>query len=253
MSLNSNEQSKMLALKQLNTINNVEGFDPEAFAVEFTDLSTGEKMKRLPVVIQMAWFRLVYPQGKIAVQVSSGKDCFVASARVYANYQDPVECYLAEATASRGVSTTKPSVSPREWAQTAAIGIALRNAGFGLQFAIAGEEVENIPSELPAEIQPAATVVPTSTAEAVSEPAPDNPTEEEEYETVPAELSYDDKLKLAMQTPCPIKKYSGKTLGDLITIDPKALNWVATKFTGAPEITEAAKLICEDAVQKTSA
>lgn len=65
-------------------------------------------MKRLPVVIQMAWFRLVYPQGKIAVQVSSGKDCFVATARVYANYQDPVECYLAEATASRGVSTTKP-------------------------------------------------------------------------------------------------------------------------------------------------
>mgnify|MGYP000791972219 FL=1 len=51
MSLNSNEQSKMLALKQLNTINNVEGFDPEAFAVEFTDLSTGEKMKRLPVVL----------------------------------------------------------------------------------------------------------------------------------------------------------------------------------------------------------
>ena len=95
--------------------------------------------------------------------------------------------------------------------------------------------------------------MPTSTAEAVSEPAPDNPPEEEEYETVPAELSYDDKLKLALQTPCTIKKYSGKTLGDLITIDPKALNWVATKFTGAPEITEAAKLICEDAVQKTSA
>ena len=69
---------------------------------------------------------------------------------------------------------------PGEWAQTAAIGIALRNAGFGLQFAIAGEEVENIPSELPAEIQPAATVVPTSTAEAVSEPAPDNPPEEED-------------------------------------------------------------------------
>ena len=77
MSLNSNEQSKMLALKQLNTINNVEGFDPEAFAVEFTDLSTGKKMKRLPVVIQMAWFRLVYPQGKIAVQVSSGRIAFL--------------------------------------------------------------------------------------------------------------------------------------------------------------------------------
>lgn len=250
--MNSNEQSKILALKQLNTINNVDGFDPEVFAVEFTDLATNETRKRLPVVIQMAWFRLVYPQGKIAVQVSSGKDCFIASARVYANYQDPVECYLAEATASRGASTTKPSVSPREWAQTAAIGIALRNAGFGLQFAIAGEEAENMPSEIPEELQSAPIAMPANTAEAVSEPAHET-FPEEEYETVPAELSYDDKLKLAMQTPCPIKKYSGKTLGDLITIDPKALNWVATKFTGAPEITEAAKLICEDAVQKTSA
>lgn len=253
--MNSNEQSKGLALKQLNTINNVEGFDPEAFAVEFTDLSTNEKRKRLPVVIQMAWFRLVYPQGKIAVQVSSGKDCFIASARIYANYQDPVECYLAEATASRGVSTTKPSVSPREWAQTAAIGIALRNAGFGLQFAIAGEEVEDIPSELPegtAAVTAVPTAMPASAVAAEAEPMSEAAVEKD-YETVPAELSYDDKLNLAMQTPCPIKKYSDKTLGDLITIDPKALNWVATKFTGAPEITEAAKLICEDAVQKASA
>lgn len=249
---NSNEQSKVLALRQLNTINRVEGFDPEAFAVEFTDLSTNETRKRLPVVIQMAWFRLVYPQGKIAVQVSGGKDCFIASARVYANYQDPVECYLAEATASRGVSMTKPSVSPREWAQTAAIGIALRNAGFGLQFAIAGEEVEGIPSELPEEISPETAAMLKTTAETASALSPET-VSEDEYETVPAELSYDDKLKLAMQTPCPIKKYSDKTLGDLITVDPKALNWIATKFTGAPEITEAAKLICEDAVQKVSA
>ena len=121
-----------------------------------------------------------------------------------------------------------------------------------MQFAIAGEEAENMPSEIPEELQSAPIAMPANTAEAISEPAHETSLEEE-YETVPAELSYDDKLKLAMQTPCPIKKYSGKTLGDLITIDPKALNWVATKFTGAPEITEAAKLICEDAVQKTSA
>ena len=56
---------------------------------------------------------------------------------LYTSYKDPVEYYLAEATASRGVSADKPSVSPREWAQTAAVGIALRNAGFGLQFAMA--------------------------------------------------------------------------------------------------------------------
>lgn len=102
--------------------------------VDYTDLETGEVRKRLPVMIQMAWFRMKYPEGRIAITVSPGKDCFVATAKVYPSYKDGAECYLAEATASRGYLADKPSVSPREWAQTAAVGIALRNAGFGLQF-----------------------------------------------------------------------------------------------------------------------
>ena len=89
---------------------------------------------------QIAWFRLKYPEGRISVQAAPGKDCFVATARVYPSYKDPADCFLAEATASRGYLEDKPSVSPREWAQTAAVGIALRNAGFGLQFAMAGDE-----------------------------------------------------------------------------------------------------------------
>ena len=122
-------------------INRVEGFDPAAFAVEYTDMNTGEVRKRLPVMIQMAWFRLKYPEGRIAVEVTPAKDCFVAKARVYPSYKDGPECYLAEATASRGPDPAHPSVSPREWAQTAAVGVALRNAGFGLQFSAAGEEI----------------------------------------------------------------------------------------------------------------
>ena len=131
---NSNE--KLPAMTVIETINEVQGFDPAPFAVEYTDLNSNETRKRLPVMIQMAWFRLKYPEGKIAVQVTPSKDCFVATARIYPNYKDPVECYLAEATASRGYCADKPSVSPREWAQTAAVGIALRNAGFGLQFSM---------------------------------------------------------------------------------------------------------------------
>lgn len=114
----------------LHEINRVEGFDPAAFAVEYTDMNTGEVRKRLPVMIQMAWFRLKYPEGRIAVEVTPAKDCFVAKARVYPSYRDGPECYLAEATASRGPDPAHPSVSPREWAQTAAVGVALRNAGF---------------------------------------------------------------------------------------------------------------------------
>ncbi len=74
--------------------------------------------------------------------VTAAKDCFVASARIYAHYNLPPDQYLAEATASRGYLPDKPTVSPREWAQTAAVGIALRNAGFGLQFSAAGDSFD---------------------------------------------------------------------------------------------------------------
>ena len=52
---NSNDKAAMLA--KIEGINEVEGFDPTPFAVDYTDLETGEVRKRLPVMIQMAWFR----------------------------------------------------------------------------------------------------------------------------------------------------------------------------------------------------
>ena len=147
---NSNETiATQKAREIIEKINAVEGFDPTVFAVDYTDSKTGETMKRLPVMIQIAWFKLKHPESKIAVQVTKEKEYFVAKARIYASYKDPVDCYLSEASASRTYSEDKPSVSPREWAQTAAIGIALRNAGFGLQFQIAGEDFDSVaPNEL---------------------------------------------------------------------------------------------------------
>lgn len=239
---NATEKNAMLA--KLSEINRVEGFDPSPFAVDYTDLNTSETRKRLPVMIQMAWFRLRYPEGRIAVQVTAGKDCFVATARVYPSYKDPQECYLAEATASRGPDPSKPSVSPREWAQTAAVGIALRNAGFGLQFSAAGEEFMDLaPNELP---------MGTSSEQEglLSNDATDGVVPVKEIET--RELTPEEKLAKAMSTPCPISKYKGKTLGDVLTMDPNALNWIANKFTGSEEISAAAKLICEYAMQQAS-
>lgn len=226
---------KATMLTKLSEINRVEGFDPVPFAVDYTDLNTGETRKRLPVMIQMAWFRLKYPEGRIAVQVVPGKECFVATARIYPCYKDPPECYLAEATASRGPDVTKPSVSPREWAQTAAVGIALRNAGFGLQFNAAGDEFMDMAlNELP-------MVSDVGQEDNLSEPEAQESTE----------LSPEKKLSLAMQAPCPIAKYKGRTLGEVLTMDPNALNWVATKFTGDAVIAAAAKLICEHAMQES--
>ena len=202
----------------------------------------------------MAWFRMKYPEGRIAITVLPGKDCFVATAKVYPSYKDGAECYLAEATASRGYLADKPSVSPREWAQTAAVGIALRNAGFGLQFAMAGDEFEDTATD---ELNGNSAQAGGCTPYESSTVTPDSETEEEYTvePTVPPqrELTFEEKVEQAMRVPCPITKYGGKTLGDVLQMDPKAIQWCATKFTGGEEIRNAAKLICEYAQQKASA
>lgn len=249
---NSNDKAAMLA--KIEKINEVSGFDPAPFAVDYTDLNTGETRKCLPVMIQMAWFRMKYPEGKISVQVTPAKDCFVATARVYPKYSDPVDAYLAEATASRGYLADKPSVSPREWAQTAAVGIALRNAGFGLQFSMAGEDFEeNAPNELGMTENSAENkTLQSSIPEQVQTPLP----KEVEYTAVPAapkELTQEEKLQQAMAKPCPITKFSGKTLGEVLPVDPGAITWVATKFKGDEELAEAARFICEYAAQQATA
>lgn len=250
-----NDKAAMLA--KIESINKVDGFDPVPFAVDYTDLETGEVRKRLPVMIQMAWFRMKYPEGRIAIQVTSGKDCFVATARVYPSYKDGPECYLAEATASRGKLADKPSVSPREWAQTAAVGIALRNAGFGLQFSMAGDEFEQTASDELGGVPDSQTDV-TPTAPGVNTGAASSESEEEyTVATAPVavehELTPEEKLVKAMQVPCPITKFGGKTLGEVLQLDPNAIQWCATKFTGGEEIKAAAQLICEFALQQATA
>ena len=68
---------KQAALSAIQKINAVEGFDPTPLAVEYVDLNTQEKRSRLPVMAQLAWFRLKYPEGRVSVAVTAAKDCFV--------------------------------------------------------------------------------------------------------------------------------------------------------------------------------
>ena len=221
----------MNAYEMICTINAVDGFNPMELAVEYDDLSTGKKCKRLPVMAQMAWFRLKYPDGRVSTTAQLAGNYFVATARVYRSYNDPPECFLAEATASRAYVQDKPTISPREWAQTAAVGIALRNAGFGLQFHAAGEGFDS----------PAVNELGGEAAEALAGPQiVPQPSE-------PEAMTYEKAITL----PCPIGKYRGKTLGDLINLDPRALVWVTNNCTG--DVQEAAKLICEQAEQLAAA
>jgi len=255
MSTKSNDKSG--ALDMITTIHQVTGFDPTALAVEYTDLNTGEKRMRLPVMSQMAWFRLVFPEGKVSVTATLVKDYYVGHAKVYHNYMDPPECFLAEATASRRYDPEKPTVSPREWAQTAAIGVALRNAGFGLQFHAAGDAFDQLAVDELGELintpdtvkpEPASPIEPVSISkgnEDLSEPSPQTETAKDTEETPP-----EDAFQKALKMSCPIQKYSGKTLGDLLMAgETNALIWIADKFTKDPEIAAGARLICEKSLE----
>lgn len=138
--METNTKTRDAMLEMISQINAVEGFDPSAFAEEYEGFD-GKPITGIPVAVQEAWFRLKYPEGRVAVHAEIGlnKDSIVAHARIYKHYTNPDGNYLAEASASRSYSEKAPNASPREWAQTAAIGIALRHAGFGLQFKVAGE------------------------------------------------------------------------------------------------------------------
>ena len=260
-----NEKAKKDTLQKIETINAVEGFDPKTLTLEIIDMNGGPTRYRLPVMSQLAWFRLKYPDGKVKISVKPGTNCFVGEARVYAHYNDPVDSYLAEGSATRGYLKDKPTVSPREWSQTAALGIALRNAGFGLQFAIAGESYEDNAvnefdflsgSETPV-AEPGESIsedtASSETSEQISfsdDTQPETPTGASPPEQAQPELN---PLEKAMKTMCPIGKYKDKTLGEMIRIDEKTLPYIA-KNGGkyGQEIADCAKLICEEAVRQTA-
>ncbi len=55
-----------------------------------------------------------------------------------------------------------------------------------------------------------------------------------------------------MKAACPISKYKDKTLGEVLREDPGAIVWVANKFKGDANISAAAKLICDQALQESA-
>lgn len=133
-------------LGKIDGINAVEGFDPSLLTEQYdiTDSETGEVTKTnvLPARVRIAWFRLVYREGKISVTVKQeGTGRFTAEAKVYRRYDDLPENYLANAIISR-YQPQNSLISPREWAQTAAVSKALCNAGFRLSNEIFSDELD---------------------------------------------------------------------------------------------------------------
>ncbi len=177
-------------------------------------------------------FRQKYPEGRIAVNVSQNNGCVMARARIYPNFNDEERCFLSEITVAKNITENNEFCDLIAEVQEQAITLAIENAGITCEMD-KGKKQEVIKGKKDREE--------TTDYEVV---------EDQTQKKVEPELSLEDKYQNAIKLICPITKYKEKnyTLGQVLGCDPKAIKWLAEKFTGDTKIKEAAQIICEYAV-----
>ena len=129
-------------------LNHVDGFDPSKFMRKLTEVDeNGQPSERmyLEVAYRKLWFRLKHPEGAIRKFICEVNDQFaIMEARVYLDRRDPEESYIANAIVKRYFnSEDKLGDKYVEIAETAAVGRALADAGFGIQFTDSSENPES--------------------------------------------------------------------------------------------------------------
>lgn len=80
----------------------------------------------------------------------------------------------------------------------------------------------------------------------------EKPEKEEKPKKVEPKKTESDEVKQAMQVSCPIKKFAGMTLGEVLRQDAKAIEFLATKYEGKEEVRAAAKTLCEYAMKQSA-
>lgn len=134
-----NETKNVEMLYDINeavrNLNKVEGFEPKKYLREET---TDEgKSFYLDTKFRLLWYRLKYPEGKlIKIPKALNKEYATFEVRVYSHKEDHPDNFLANGFASRykDDGNEKFGLNFVESAETAALGRALKDAGFGTQF-----------------------------------------------------------------------------------------------------------------------
>ena len=67
------------------------------------------------------------------------------------------------------------------------------------------------------------------------------------------ELTPEQKFEQACAVRSPIKKHDGKTLGEVLQLDPGAISWLANKFTRDETVRAAAEFICSYSMAQATA
>lgn len=177
-------------------------------------------------------FRQKYPEGRIAVNVSQNNGCVMARARIYPNFNDEDRCFLSEITVAKNISENNDFPDLITEVQEQAIALAIQNADI---------TSESSKGKKPEIVEGKKSKEETTDYEVV---------EDQSQKETQQELTLEEKYQNAIKLICPITKYKEKnyTLGQVLGCDPKAIKWLAEKFTGDTKIKEAAQIICEYAV-----
>ena len=257
----------------INGLNRVEGFDPSAFLRRLTG-ENGEEQWYLDVKYRKLWFRLMYPEGKITKRIVKLENDFaIIESKVYLNRNDPEDAFVSCAFAQRWRKDDDGyGLKYVETAETAAVGRALADAGFGIQFSEPGEDRDSSLVDAPVTIpngSAAGSYAPNTVA---SSPIPDERDEQDEElpETLPKpvansgsgafkkkeegkkldESMSEEELMKAMTLEdakayvIPVGSYKGKTLGALCIEKPGAVSWYVDSYRGRNNMLRAgAKLL----------
>lgn len=119
----------------VRALNKVEGFEPKDYLRK--EVNEDGVSFYLDTKYRLLWFRLKYDNGKIVkIPKALNKEYATFEVRIYANKNDAEDNFLANGFASRykDDSNEKFGLNFVESAETAALGRALKDAGFGTQF-----------------------------------------------------------------------------------------------------------------------
>ncbi len=139
---------------EIRNLNKVEGFDPRRYMRLIQKEGQAGKYY-LDVAYRKLWFRLRYPEGKIVKKILKlTEQVAIVEARVYLNRNDDEDKFISNALAQKYMTADDQFGNKFvELAETAAVGRALSDAGFGLQFADREGDMDPEVTEAPFEAQ----------------------------------------------------------------------------------------------------
>lgn len=231
----------------INGLNKVDGFDPSAFLRRLTG-ENGEEQFYLDVKYRKLWFRLMHSEGKITKRIIKPENEFaIIESRVYLNRNDAEDAYISCAFAQRWRKEDDAyGLKYVETAETAAVGRALADAGFGIQFSEPGEEQDRSLVDAPVTIPDSGLseeMVQDESEEEIPDEVPQSTEKQRKALSSPEqkkaewdvsmpveELMQKMSLEDAKNYLIPIGAYKGKTLGELCIEKPGAVSWYVESY-----------------------